>query len=184
MNCIVSFFPAIKLAVIAFIVIYLLSLLNLVPVWKVYRGWAIPLLLTLTIAGVGFLLFKNIDNCVLIGGGVFILTLVISFFLFFLSSNPIMSGKELVKQIQDSKSGDNIFIYEHSEMPDGFIKNIVTVQSSWLPIEKNILEISSSFSDASERDGKLFLFFKSDESIQYTYSNGAFQLVTVKQELR
>ena len=160
MNCIVSFFPAIKLAVIAFIVIYLLSLLNLVPVWEVYRGWAIPLLLTLTIAGVGFLLFKNIDNCVLIGVGVFILALVISFFLFLLVSNPLLSDKELVKQIQDSKSGDNIFIYEYSEFPDGFIKNIVTVQRSWVPIEKNILEVSSRFPNLSNEDGKLILTLK------------------------
>ena len=177
MSCITSFLPAIKLAVITFIIVYLLSLLNLVPTWKIYRGWAVPLLLTVTIIGVGFLLFKNIDNCIIIGTLVFILTLVISFFLFFLSSDPIMSGEELIESKRDSSSGDMIFIYEYSEVPDGFIKSIVRVQSSWIPIEKNILEVKSGFSSFSDQDGKLILSFKSDGSHQYIYSDGEFKQI-------
>ncbi|MCD5380477.1 hypothetical protein LR004_00985, partial [Candidatus Gracilibacteria bacterium] len=60
MNCIASFSPAIKLAVIALIVVYLLSLLNLIPTWKGYRGIIIPILLVLTIGGVGLRIFLKL----------------------------------------------------------------------------------------------------------------------------
>ncbi len=177
MNCITAFFPAIKLAVIAFIIVYLLSLLNLIPTWNDYREIIIPILLVLTIRGIGFLIFKSLGNCVLVGSIIFILTLVISFFLFYLSSDPIMSGEELIESKRDNNSGDMIFVYEYSEIPNGFIKSIVTVQSSWLPIEKNILEVSSSFSDLFNRDGNLVLSFDSDNSHQYIYMDGEFKQV-------
>ena len=122
MNCISTFLPAIKLAVMFFVIIYLFSLIDFIPTWKPFRTIAIPTALILLIGIIGYLIFKNFGSCKLVGSTIFIVSIIISFLLQFQTSKSFISDIELVKQIQDSKSGNIIFIYEYSEMPDGFIK--------------------------------------------------------------
>lgn len=178
MSCKTSFLPAIKLAVIFFVIIYLFSLIAFIPTWKPFRAIAIPIALILLIGVIGYLIFKNFGSCKLVGSAIFIISIIISFLLQLQTSKSFISDIELVETMRDVNSNDVIFVYEYSEIPDGFIKNIITVQNSWIPVEKNILEVSSSFSGVSNKDGDLVLSFKRDDSLQYIYSDGVFKQIT------
>jgi len=176
-GCIKSLLPIIKLAVVFFVIIHLFSLIDFIPTWKPYRTIVIPTALILLTGVIGHLIFKNFASCKLIGSIIFIVSIIISFLLQFQTSESFISSRELIETMRDSNSNDVIFVYEYSEIPDGFIKNIITVQNSWIPVEKNILEVKSSFSSISNKNGKLILSFKSDDSLQYIYSDGEFKQI-------
>lgn len=83
-----------------------------------------------------------------------------------------LRGEDFVTSVHDQRSGDEIFIYHSSEIPDGFIGTRVAIRLGWLPVERTILQIAEPFEGSRPTDAGLELMFGISSHLRYVYSDG------------
>lgn len=93
------------------------------------------------------------------------------------TSGGFLGGENFEATLRDNNSGDELFIYTLSEVPDGFIATRVAVRSTWLPIERTILHLDEPFKASKQTELGLMLSFGLDK-YRYRYANGQLTPVT------
>ena len=99
----------------------------------------------------------------------------------------VLSSTELVSAISDERSRVTIYIYEYSEIPDGFRKTIFKERVGIFPITREITSVPYRVEKIDQTDNdvkvqlKVLSSFKSETSnlqgmFRYSFTNGTYHL--------
>ncbi|MEM6406229.1 MAG: hypothetical protein AAF669_06550 [Pseudomonadota bacterium] len=86
------------------------------------------------------------------------------------SSVGWLNEKTLNRKLIDYRTGNTIYIFSNSRIPDGFFLTSIYSRNTFLPFKWNILKIKKEFKYAQYINGYLHLVF--DETYRLTYING------------
>ena len=86
---------------------------------------------------------------------------------------PPLFGEELVSELTDPHSGDQIFVYRLSGIPDGFIDSRISRRRGWLPLEETLLQVNAPWYRVdSDKDGLILRFgILGEKSFRYRQGN-------------
>ncbi|MDY6993451.1 MAG: hypothetical protein SVR94_12740 [Pseudomonadota bacterium] len=137
-----TFYFTITVIILGVIIALTIRMLPLIPSWQATKLPAISIVAITLVVTIGwhitviwridsssqkrrFIMVFDIISAIL---GVAVIGLILTDII----GSNLLHGEEIVTSVREHKSGDEIFIYHLSEIPDGFIAAQVTVRCSAL----------------------------------------------------
>jgi hypothetical protein len=170
----VSGAPAILAALAGVAVVWAIDALPLIPSWEPLTAMlaGATIAVVVTIVGIRIMSIWRVGNR---WAALAITTLtsfpvVLMWFLFteLLVPNALYS-EDVVATLADRRSGETLYVYETSDIPDGFVHTRVAVRRGWLPLERTLLVLGQPFDSSVQGIDGLELRFGIDRAVRYDY---------------